>query len=204
MRIETRNSGTIYNVHNKDINADGSFIIPTGVTNIGYRAFYSCNQLASVVIPDTVTNIEIAAFHGCTGLTSVTLPNSITRIGSYAFVGCSKLKSKPDNYKAFSLTETGKLKCLNKTYTVGKKSMARGDLIPCANGLHYCTNLFDIFNYYHGEYGKDFVIGICEVSRENFSGFDDSKRCARWVRPMKILTREEVIGIMNGDENDES
>lgn len=83
---------------------------------------------------------------------------------------------------------------------MGKKNYCKGPLELCGNGIHYCTNIFDIFYYYYGEYGKDFVIGICDVSDENVGGNDDSKRCARWVIPNRILTREEVINIMNGGD----
>ncbi|MDE5931977.1 MAG: leucine-rich repeat domain-containing protein, partial [Lachnospiraceae bacterium] len=37
-------------------------VIPTGVTRIGYAAFYHCDGLANVVIPETVTEIEPSAF----------------------------------------------------------------------------------------------------------------------------------------------
>lgn len=163
-----------------DLKADDSFIVPNGVQAIGWYTFRNCCDIKSITIPDTVTTIYLGAF-----------------------AGCCKLKSKPNNYKAFSLTKTGKLICRDKIYTVGKKSMARGELNPCFNGIHYCTNIFDIFNYYCGDYGEDFVIGICDVSDENIGGKPDSKRCARWVRPTKILTREEVIGIMNGAKTNE-
>lgn len=36
--------------------------IPTGVTSIGYGAFYHCDDLANVSIPNTVTDIEAHAF----------------------------------------------------------------------------------------------------------------------------------------------
>ena len=36
--------------------------IPEGVTDIGYGAFYHCENLSNVVIPSTVVNIEPAAF----------------------------------------------------------------------------------------------------------------------------------------------
>lgn len=178
MRIEY---GILCDVRNEDLNEDGSFVIPDGVMRIDGFAFSNCSALTSVTVPDSVTNIGYAAF-SCYGLTS-----------------------KRANYKAFALTKSGKLKCLDKIYTVGKKSMIRGKLKICRNGIHYCTNLFDIFNYYCGTYGKDFVIGICEVSEENIGrAVPDTKRCARWVKPTRILSREEVIEIMNGDENDES
>lgn len=172
--------GILYGVHEEDLNADGSFVVPNDVKYIGGYAFKYCSKLTSITIPDGVIGI------GCD-----------------VFYGCSNLKSKHDNYKAFYITKTGKLMCRDKTYTIGKRSIVKGALKLCENGIHYCTNLFDIFNHYCGEYGKDFVVGICEVSNENLGADDDSKRCARWVKPTKILSREEVIKILNGDDNDE-
>lgn len=219
------NHGVLYSVRNTDINKDGSFIVPNGITSIGEEAFQNCASLTSVAISNGVKSIEKYAFCRCSGLTSVSIPTSITNIGGDAFYGCSsltsvsvsasvtkigygafsltRLESKTNNYKAFSLTKTGKLKCLDRTYTVGEKSMIRGDLELCENGIHYCTNIFDIFAYYYGEYGNDFVIGVCDVSDKNIGGANNSKRCAKWIIPTRILTREEVIKIMNGDKNDE-
>ena len=175
-----------------------SVVIGNGVTTIGENAFTCCYDLTSVTIPDNVTSIGGGAFSGCHKLTSIDIGNGVTSIGGGAFSGCDKLPSVRTNYKAFALTRTGKLKCIDKIYTVGKKSMVRGKLKLCRNGIHYCTNLFDIFTYYYGEYGRDFAIGICEVSEENVGRAKcDSKRCARWVKPTRILTREEVIKLLN-------
>ncbi|MEG2065859.1 MAG: leucine-rich repeat domain-containing protein, partial [Clostridia bacterium] len=95
---------------------DTSFILPTSVTSIGYRAFYDCSSLTSITIPSKVTSIgdyaffgctKLAtvtfepnsqltsigyrAFDGCTSLASVTIPSSVTSIGGYAFQDCTKL-----------------------------------------------------------------------------------------------------------------
>ncbi len=112
---------------------------------------------------------------------------------TYPRGSCGLKLVKNGVYKAFCPTESGKLKCLNKEYRVGKKSYVRGRLEICRNGIHYCTNLFDIFIYYHGYYGVDFVIAECEVSDENISDGIDSKHCARWIIPKHILTVEELI-----------
>ena len=64
------------------------------LTNIGYSAFYHCNNLTSIVIPNLVEEIGWGAFQNCTSLTSVTLPvNSVTRIGGNAFQNCTSLTS---------------------------------------------------------------------------------------------------------------
>lgn len=83
----------------------GDVVIPSGVTNIGYNAFYGCTSLTSVVIPDGVTVIGCCAFDGCTRLTSVIITNGVTSIKNEAFRDCKCLSSivLPDN-----VTEIGK------------------------------------------------------------------------------------------------
>ena len=66
--------------------------IGSGVTSIGYGAFYQCGDLVNVSIPDSVTSIEGLAFYQCL-LESVTIPNSVTNIGADAFNGCNGLTS---------------------------------------------------------------------------------------------------------------
>lgn len=63
----------------------------TGLTSIGYRAFYNCYYLNSITLPNTVTSIGQQAFYNCYYLNSFTLPNSLVSIGSYAFYNCSSL-----------------------------------------------------------------------------------------------------------------
>ena len=178
-----------------------SITINNGVESIGRGAFCHCTELTSIAIPKSVTWIGDTTFYHCAKLTSVAIPDGITSIGQSAFELCSELISKKANYKAFCVTEGKMLMCRDTMYIVGEKSEIEGNLKLCNNGIHYCTNLFDIFNYYSGGYGSDFVIGGCEVSDENIGGRDDSKRRARWIIPTKILTRKEVIKLLNNNNN---
>ena len=72
---------------------DGVAIIPKGMTEIPFRAFFNCEDLTTVVIPDSVTCIVNAAFYGCSSLTEIVIPNSVTSIGASAFSRCSSLKN---------------------------------------------------------------------------------------------------------------
>ena len=83
--IKTASKTLVAGCKNSIIPDDGS------VTNIGYGAFYDCNDLTNITIPDSVTSIGESAFWGCSGLTSITIPDSVTSIGDHAFVGCSGL-----------------------------------------------------------------------------------------------------------------
>lgn len=196
-----------------------SIIIPDSVEEVGTSAFASNGYLTSAVIGKNITQLHAGMFSSCFNLTSVTFNGNVTCIRQDAFYDCIKLfeLALPDslvyfgygaldmtpwasvrkNYKAFWITPNGNLICRKKHYAVGKKSSVRGELILCNNGIHYCTNLFEIFNYYYGEYGKDFVIAECEVSDEKKHDWQCSKKCARWIIPKRILTREEVIKILN-------
>ena len=92
--------------------------IPTGVTVIGYNAFYNSNNLTSLTIPSGVTSIDENAFKGCEGLTCLKLPSSITSLGENAFNGCCGLTSiyaymsDPHNISSSVFKEVDKQHCI--------------------------------------------------------------------------------------------
>jgi hypothetical protein len=71
----------------------GSYTIPSGITYIGYTAFYSCAGLTSVTIPNGITSILDATFDDCINLTNVTIPGTVTNIGFMAIANCGNLRS---------------------------------------------------------------------------------------------------------------
>ena len=62
--------------------------IPSGVTNIGNRAFSECSFLPIITIPNGVTSIGEYAFDRCFALEGITLPDNLASIGDYAFNSC--------------------------------------------------------------------------------------------------------------------
>lgn len=68
-------------------------VLPQGLENIGNGAFYYCENLKAVNIPDTVLNIGESAFGNCYDLENVVIPDSVTEIGRWAFENCSSLKA---------------------------------------------------------------------------------------------------------------
>ena len=85
-----------------------SIVIPDGVTEISFRAFYGCSSITSVSIPNSVNKIGEEAFAGCTSLASITIPDGVTEIDTGAFEYCKSLKSisipnsvKEISYSAF-------------------------------------------------------------------------------------------------------
>lgn len=69
----------------------GSYIVPDGISTIGYESFADCTRLTSVILPESVTNIEAYAFIFCTSLTSITIPSGVNTIPEYTFAEDSSL-----------------------------------------------------------------------------------------------------------------
>ena len=172
-----------------------SISIPDSVTSIGRYAFYNCSGLTSVVIPGGVTSIGYSAFEGCSSLMSIEIPYSVASVGSYAFACCA-LTSKQANYKAFQIINE-KFRCIRKMYSEGKRHYVRGALKICENGIHYCTNLFEIFNYYSGVIDNDIAIYEIDVGDKVITS-DTSKCCTNSCVLKKRLYREDIIKILNG------
>ena len=173
-----------------------SVTIPDSVTSIHEFTFLGCDRLTSVTIGNSVTSIDLGAFYDCNGLTNISIPDSVTRIRRGAFYD-TNLKSKVANYKAFRL-KGDKLFCQKKEYREGVKNRVKGVLELCRNGIHYCTNLFDIFNYYHGELDKDIAIYEIEVGDKVIKSDNGSKCCTNSCVLKKRLYREDIIRILNG------
>lgn len=78
-------------------NGKGLISFDSALTEIGYRAFFDCADLASVTIPDSVVSIGEGAFLGC-GFTTVNIPDSVENLAEGAFAVCRSLESFTGRY----------------------------------------------------------------------------------------------------------
>lgn len=87
---------------NKEVFKENSNItsvdIPEGVTAIGVRAFYGCENLREVHLPSSITtwdeqDYNSSAFENCTKLEVLTMADGLSTLGQRAFAGCTSLKS---------------------------------------------------------------------------------------------------------------
>lgn len=166
------------------------------ITGIGDYAFNNCTSITSVTIPSSVTSIGSRAFDGCTNLTSVTIPDSVTYIGSNAFKDCTSLASIKNNYKAFALKDDSQLLCRDYEFYEGEWSENIDNISIGHSGYHFCTNLFEIFNYYHGKLDEDIAIYECEIG-DNVVGSDSSRYVTNAIKPVKRLSRVEILKLLN-------
>ena len=69
----------------------GDLTVPSGVTTLGYQAFYE-SGITSAVLPESITSWGSEIFRLCRSLEHVQLPNSLTRVGNYMFQYCTSLE----------------------------------------------------------------------------------------------------------------
>lgn len=65
--------------------------IPSGISELSYRAFSYCGKLETVELPSSMKKIGSEAFRGCTSLREIRLNEGLVTINSYAFQSCSSL-----------------------------------------------------------------------------------------------------------------
>lgn len=170
------------------------FIIGNGML----ARYYEEPGVTSVTIPDSITHIGVDAFYGCSRLTSVTIPDSVTSIGDSAFSGCSSLISKQAKYKAFNIIGND-IRCLDYTFKSNKWTEEIPEIELCKKGYHFCTNLFEIFDYYCGEIDKDIAIYECEVSGKVIHNKKGSKCVTNKIKPIKRLFQKDIVRILTGE-----
>lgn len=182
-------------------NSNSKIIIPNEIDGkpvIGISAWgFADSEVYSVKIPDSVIDLYGRAFKNCTKLSTIKVSKNLELIGFDCFSN-TQLKSKPAIYKAFNITERG-LVCRDYLFKENEWSEEIDEIMPCERGYHYCTNLFEIFNYYFGALDKDIAIYICEVG-DKIIKTSTSKCVTNKIKPIKRLGREDIIRILNGGD----
>lgn len=178
-----------------------SIIIPNEIDEKPVTVINACgfagSEVYSVKIPDSVIDLYGRAFKNCTKLSTIKVSKNLELIGFDCFSN-TQLKSKPAIYKAFNITERG-LVCRDYLFKENEWSEEIDEIMPCERGYHYCTNLFEIFNYYFGALDKDIAIYICEVG-DKIIKTSTSKCVTNKIKPIKRLGREDIIRILNGGD----
>lgn len=91
-------------------------VIEKGITSVGDRAFFNCEEIKSVTIPEGVTKIGEDAFTNCSSLITVHIPSSVSKINYNSFFNCESLLSiNVSNRNESYSSEDGVLFDKNKT-----------------------------------------------------------------------------------------
>ena len=69
-----------------------NIIIPNNVRSMGSQAFMLCSSIKNIIIPQNCSELASEVFADCYSLKSVTIPKNISYIAEDAFDGCSSLE----------------------------------------------------------------------------------------------------------------
>lgn len=99
-------------------------------------------------------------------------------------------------YKVFNADWT----CRGKQYTCPGEFEQAGELIICENGIHFCANLVDCFNYYEFDPRNrvaeiDAIGDIVDIVEG-----DNDKYCTNKIKIVRELTWEEVLKLCNAGQ----
>ena len=79
------------------------------------------------------------------------------------------------------------MKCRDMQYEVGKTYHADGKIELCENGLHFCKNLRDVFNFYDREDGNRFFeIEAEEIDTDRKKSVTDELTVVRELSEIEI------------------
>ena len=107
---------------------DTEYIIPDGVTEIGWAVFSYCDSIRKIVVPSGVTKIGTGTFCDCDNLTTIVLPESVSEIGQNPFPDCKALCSIVlPSVVAFNMLSPESKRLCAAGYTETKNSGAYSD-----------------------------------------------------------------------------
>ena len=152
-------------------NPRGHIILPSGITKIGYRAFWNCSDLTGeLIVPEGTAVIDAGAFSGCEKLETLVLPSTLVSIGGFAFYECKNL--------------TGELELPENLTSIGKKAFSScsnlsGELVLPASlttldGLAFndCSKLTSV---------KILFTDTTEMQAEAFGYFNNMQNITRFT-----------------------
>lgn len=93
--------------------------LPSGLTNLGNGAFFSCDKLAvSVVVPGTLRKIGYGAFNECKSLTGITISEGVQVIDDMAFCNTTSVKELvlPSTITILHMSAFKRMQNLEKLY----------------------------------------------------------------------------------------
>lgn len=106
----------------------------------------------------------------------------------------SYLRDWSDNPKAYFKGFDSELKCRGMRYAVGKTFRVDGPVWLCEQGLHFCVNPLEVFEYYSPRYSRYCLVKPSEGSQiDGPADGTDTKQCTDSLEILEELSLSDYI-----------
>lgn len=105
--------------------------------------FYNCNKLNNILIPDGIHNIEYAAFYGCDSVETINIPSSVTSVFSNSLLTVKRANTRYINVNGDATNKTN-ITFYNKC--IGYNKPTTGDKTYVVNSVVISINNRDTVN----------------------------------------------------------
>lgn len=105
--------------------------------------FYNCNKLNNILIPDGIHNIEYAAFYGCDNVETIDIPSSVTSVFSNSLLTVKRANTRYINVNGDATNKTN-ITFYNKC--IGYNKPTTGDKTYVVNSVVISINNRDTVN----------------------------------------------------------
>lgn len=104
------------------------------------------------------------------------------------------LRDWPDNPKEYFKGFDSDLRCRDMQYEVGKTFNVDGPVWLCEQGLHFCVNPLEVFEYYSPRYSRYCLVKPSEGSQiDGMVGDSETKQCTDSLKILEELSLSDYI-----------
>ncbi|MBR4396075.1 MAG: leucine-rich repeat domain-containing protein [Eubacteriaceae bacterium] len=177
-------------------------ILPKGLVAIGRRAFESCLRLKEIKLPGSVRTIGAAAFMNCGNLTDIEVPEGVELIDFSTFENCRDIVyiSLPDSVRTI---EDRTFRYCDKLTTLRiPNGLERARAIFSEDGYGGVCKLLPSLTYGHiphqslASYGKEDQVTLARIYLEEPEKYDDEDK-AEYMRYAVMYTKEVLESIID-------
>lgn len=128
--------------------------IPDSILEIGYKAFWRCENLKSVIWGNAIETIGNSAFGHCNSLKEAILPNSVKVVGTMAFISCKNLETVNIPTSLKEIWQSAFDECKNL------KAVHIDDIVSYCSAIIYHADIFfaNAPLYTHGKLITELII----------------------------------------------
>jgi len=169
----TIKDGVLVEFDKRDLDSEGKYVTPKGVTIIGQNAFNTYSEYLNSIEFTDVVEIQKYAFARCYNLKRVYMNDKVRKIGVYAFLCCSNLADINISSNIQNIERGTFAGCYKLEQIELPKNLKRIEFVAFAN----CENLTSISNPQQSlEYVDKDAFSLTPIQHDFMRKFEENRK----------------------------